>query len=154
MLTFEPVSFQEVAGILPPSSFPDLAVLIAARPLITKHLMPTGPAQGSDTALKGWRCAIRGTLAGKSFVDPGVAGKLIEQVTSKQVQPETLLTRKLTEREVEVLRLIARGLNNPEIVARLHLSEGTVRNHVSAILNKLDASDRTQAAVIAIQPGL
>ena len=98
--------------------------------------------------------AIRGTLAGKSFVDPGVAGKLIEQVTSKQVQPETLLTRKLTEREVDVLRLIARGLNNPEIAARLHLSEGTVRNHVSAILTKLDAADRTQAAVIAIQHGL
>lgn len=98
--------------------------------------------------------AIRGTLAGKSFVDPGVAGKLLDQVASKQVQPETLLTKKLTEREVDVLRLIARGLNNPEIAARLHLSEGTVRNHVSAILTKLEVTDRTQAAVIAIQHGL
>lgn len=98
--------------------------------------------------------AIRGTLDGKSFVDPGVAGKLLDQVASKQVQPETLLTAKLTEREVDVLRLIARGLNNPEIAARLSLSEGTVRNHVSAILTKLDVADRTQAAVIAIQHGL
>ncbi|MRR10637.1 response regulator transcription factor, partial [bacterium] len=56
--------------------------------------------------------------------------------------------------EVDVLRLIARGLNNAEIAARLSLSDGTVRNHVSAILSKLDAADRTQAAVIAIQHGL
>jgi DNA-binding NarL/FixJ family response regulator len=98
--------------------------------------------------------AIRGTLDGKSFVDPGVAGKLLDQVASKQVQPETLLTGKLTEREVDVLRLVARGLNNHEIAAQLHLSEGTVRNHVSAILAKLGVSDRTQAAVIAIQHGL
>jgi DNA-binding NarL/FixJ family response regulator len=98
--------------------------------------------------------AIRGTLEGKTFVDPGVAGKLIDQVTSRQVLPETLLTKKLTEREADVLRLVARGLNNPEIADRLHLSEGTVRNHVSAILAKLEVTDRTQAAIIAIQHGL
>jgi len=98
--------------------------------------------------------AVRGTVEGKSFVDPGVAGKLLGQVASKQVQPETLLTSRLTEREVDVLRLIARGFNNPDIAAELHLSEGTVRNHVSAILSKLEVSDRTQAAVIAIQHGL
>ncbi|MBN2387537.1 MAG: response regulator transcription factor [Anaerolineales bacterium] len=98
--------------------------------------------------------AIRGTAAGKSFVDPGVAGKLLGQVASKQVQPETLLTSRLTEREVDVLRLLARGFSNPDIAAELHLSEGTVRNHVSAILSKLEVSDRTQAAIIAIQHGL
>jgi DNA-binding NarL/FixJ family response regulator len=52
------------------------------------------------------------------------------------------------------LRLMARGLSNGEIASRLCLSEGTVRNHVSAILTKMDVSDRTQAAVIAIQHGL
>lgn len=52
------------------------------------------------------------------------------------------------------LRLVARGLNNPEIAARLSLAEGTVRNHVSAIMAKLEVADRTQAAVIAIQHGL
>ena len=98
--------------------------------------------------------AVRGTMAGKSFVDPGVAGKLLDQVASRKVHPETLLTGKLTEREADVLRLVARGLNNSEIAARLHLSEGTVRNHVSAILTKLEVADRTQAAVIAIQHGL
>ncbi len=97
--------------------------------------------------------AIRGTMEGKSFVDPAVAGKLLNQVASKQTQPTSILTDKLTERELDVLRLIAKGINNSEIAAQLHLSEGTVRNHVSAILEKLGVSDRTQAAVIAIQHG-
>ncbi len=98
--------------------------------------------------------AIRGTMLGKSFVDPMVAGKLLEQVANQQAQPHTLLTAKLTEREVDVLRLIAHGFSNSDIAARLNLSEGTVRNHVSAIFSKLDVSDRTQAAIIAIRHGL
>jgi DNA-binding NarL/FixJ family response regulator len=98
--------------------------------------------------------AVRGTVEGKSFVDPAVAGKLLGQVADRQTQPATLITDKLTKREVDVLRLLARGLTNADIAARLHLSEGTVRNHVSAIFAKLDVSDRTQAAVIAIQHGL
>lgn len=98
--------------------------------------------------------AIRGTVEGKSFVDPAVAGKLLNQVASNQTQPASILTDKLTERELDVLRLLAKGMTNPEIAGTLHLSEGTVRNHVSAILEKLGVSDRTQAAVIAIQHGL
>ncbi len=98
--------------------------------------------------------AVRGTLAGKSFVDPAVAGKLIQQVANPQSKPVTALTGKLTEREVDVLRLVARGLNNADIAEQLHLSEGTVRNYISAILDKLDVQDRTQAAVIALQHGL
>jgi DNA-binding NarL/FixJ family response regulator len=98
--------------------------------------------------------AIRGTVTGRTYVDPSVAGKVLEQVSSRQTQPATLITSKLTDREIEVLRLIARGMSNTEISDRLFLSEGTVRNHVSSILAKLGVSDRTQAAVIAIQHGL
>jgi DNA-binding NarL/FixJ family response regulator len=98
--------------------------------------------------------AIRGTATGKTYVDPSVAGKILERASSQQIQPATLITSKLTEREIEVLRLVARGLSNADISKRLFLSEGTVRNHVSAILAKLGVSDRTQAAVIAIQHGL
>lgn len=97
--------------------------------------------------------AIRGTMDGKSFLDPSVAGKLMNQVASNQTQPASVLAKRLTERELDVLRLIAKGFNNSDIAAQLHLSEGTVRNHVSAILEKLNVSDRTQAAVIAIQHG-
>jgi DNA-binding NarL/FixJ family response regulator len=98
--------------------------------------------------------ALRGTVAGKAFIDPAVAGKLLDQATSRQVHPTTQITEKLTEREIDVLRLIAHGLNNAEIAARLHLSEGTVRNHISAIFSKLEVADRTQAAILAIRHGL
>jgi DNA-binding NarL/FixJ family response regulator len=98
--------------------------------------------------------AIRGTVEGQAFVDPAVAGKLLSRVTSTQTRPASLLTEKLTERELDVLRLLAQGLTNADIAARLYLSEGTVRNHVSAILGKLDVADRTQAAVLALQHGL
>lgn len=98
--------------------------------------------------------AIRGTLSGKSYVDPSVVGKLLQHVSSKQEEPLSVLTDKLTTREVEVLRAISHGLSNTDIAARLHLSEGTVRNHISTIFAKLDVTDRTQAAIIAIRHGL
>ena len=98
--------------------------------------------------------AVRGTVTGKTYVDPSIAGKVLDQVSSHQTQQATLITSKLTEREIEVLRLVARGLSNADIADQLFLSDGTVRNHVSAILAKLGVSDRTQAAVIAIQHGL
>jgi DNA-binding NarL/FixJ family response regulator len=98
--------------------------------------------------------AVRGTVAGKTFIDPSVAGKVLRQATSHQTQSSTLIIEKLTGREIDVLRLLARGLNNKDISERLFLTEGTVRNHVSSILAKLNVADRTQAAVIAIQHGL
>jgi DNA-binding NarL/FixJ family response regulator len=60
----------------------------------------------------------------------------------------------LSERELDVLRLVTRGLSNADIAGRLYLSEGTVRNYVSAILSKLEVSDRTQAALLALRYGL
>jgi DNA-binding NarL/FixJ family response regulator len=98
--------------------------------------------------------AVRGTMAGKTYVDPSVAGKILRQATSHQTQSSMAIIGKLTDREVDVLRMLARGLNNKDISQRLFLSEGTVRNHVSSILAKLNVTDRTQAAVIAIQHGL
>ncbi len=98
--------------------------------------------------------AIRGTASGKTYLDPLVAGKVMEQVVTKQEQPQSVIAEKLSGREMEVLRFIAAGLSNAEIASRLHLSEGTVRNYVSAIFSKLEVSDRTQAAIIAIRHGL
>jgi NarL family two-component system response regulator LiaR len=98
--------------------------------------------------------AIRGTAEGKTYLDPSVAGKVLRQASSHRTQPATNITALLTDRETDVLRLIARGLSNKDISERLFLSEGTVRNLASAILAKLGVADRTQAAVIAIQHGL
>jgi DNA-binding NarL/FixJ family response regulator len=107
-----------------------------------------------DTPREQLIAAIRGTIAGKAYVDPDIASKLLLRVASNQSQPATQITNKLTEREIDVLRLIAQGLSNSDIAKRIYLSEGTVRNHVSAILTKLNLADRTQAAVLAIQHGL
>jgi DNA-binding NarL/FixJ family response regulator len=99
--------------------------------------------------------AIKGTAAGQTHVDPAVAGRLFEQITQGRTSPpETTVLDTLSNREQEVLRLLARGLSNAEIASRLSLSQGTVRNYVSAILAKLNVSDRTQAALLALRYGL
>ena len=98
--------------------------------------------------------AVRGTVMGKTFLDPGVAGKIVRRAMQTQDKPSELVTERLTERERDVLKLIARGMSNADIAAQLHLSEGTVRNYVSVILDKLNLTDRTQAAVYALQHGL
>lgn len=99
--------------------------------------------------------AIKGTVAGKTHVDPGVAGQLFNRVSATPAVADTsTVTANLSEREVEVLKALGRGLTNGEIAARLFLSEGTVRNYVSSLLAKLDVADRTQAAVIAVRAGI
>lgn len=98
--------------------------------------------------------AVADTAAGRSPVDPGVAGRLFDRIRSVSAAPQTRLAETLSERELDVLRLLARGLSNAAIADRLALSEGTVRNYVSVLLDKLDVEDRTQAAVLAIRHGL
>ena len=107
-----------------------------------------------DARREGVLEAIRGTIEGKNYIDPSVAGKLFGEVTGTQKKPATLITSKLTSREVEILTLLSRGLSNEDIAKQLFLSEGTVRNHISSIVVKLGVSDRTQAALIAVQHGL
>jgi len=98
--------------------------------------------------------AIKGTLKGKTFLDPKIAGRVMENAISGNQLPSSKLRKLLTNREWEVLAELAKGLSNNEIANRLHLSEGTIRNHISAILSKLQVSDRTQAAILAIKHGL
>jgi NarL family two-component system response regulator LiaR len=98
--------------------------------------------------------AIEGTLAGRTFVDPTVAGRLFTQIADPAVARDTTLANSLSQRERDVLRLLAEGLTNTEIAGRLFLSEGTIRNYVSAIFEKLGVSDRTKAALIALRHGL
>lgn len=100
--------------------------------------------------------AIKGTVAGETFLDPAIAGKVLRQAVHAQnnnPQPTTLI-EELTPRELGVLALVVRGMNNREIGEQLYLATGTVRNHVSEIMGKLGVSDRTQAAVLAVQMGL
>ena len=107
-----------------------------------------------DTPREGLVKAIEGTATGETHVDPAVAGKLFRQVARSPAPANAALAASLSPREREVLQLLARGLNNADIARQLYLSEGTVRNYVSTILSKLEVSDRTQAAVLALRHGL
>ncbi|HAF62260.1 MAG TPA: DNA-binding response regulator [Anaerolineaceae bacterium] len=98
--------------------------------------------------------AIEEVNAGRTPVDSNVAGKLFEQIARTPQKSPTNIGSNLTEREHEVLILLSHGKSNAEIAESLFLSEGTVRNYVSSVLEKLDVTDRTQAAVIALRSGL
>ena len=97
--------------------------------------------------------AIHDVYRGASSLHPTIARKLIRELN--QPPPDLPPTEEpLTRREMEVLRLVARGLSNQEIATELVISEGTVRIHVSNILGKLHLANRTQATLYALQGGL
>jgi two-component system, NarL family, response regulator LiaR len=92
--------------------------------------------------------AIEGTIAGRTYVDPAMANKVLAYVRGES-QPKSNIAEQLSPRERAVLQLLANGWSNAAIAAHLHLAEGTVRNHVSIILAKLDVTDRVQATALA-----
>lgn len=98
--------------------------------------------------------AIKGTATGDAYIDPSVAGKVLSSVASGSSKKEFDQSYNLTEREQEILTLLAEGLSNAEISQRLWLSEGTVRNYTSTLFAKLGVSDRTQAVILAMRQGL
>ena len=97
--------------------------------------------------------AIEGTIAGKTHIDPAVAEKLFTFIRHGTPMNADFADD-LSERELSVLRLLANGMTNAAIADRLHLAEGTVRNHVSSILAKLGVTDRAQATALAWRYGL
>ncbi|GHF95665.1 response regulator [Streptomyces thermodiastaticus] len=101
--------------------------------------------------------AVRVVAAGDALLAPGVTRRLIAEFSRMDNRPRSPLKKRvgeLTERETEVLALIAQGLSNAEIAERLVVAEQTVKSHVSRILTKLGLRDRTQAAVFAYECGL
>ena len=100
--------------------------------------------------------AVRTVAAGDALLAPSVTRRLIEQHLRIEEPAPALLRRldAMTDREREVLRLLARGLTNDEIAARLHLGEATVRTHVGRIYGKAEVRDRAQAVVFAYESGL
>lgn len=101
--------------------------------------------------------AIRVAARGETFLQPSVAAKVVAEfarLTTKTAGAGNSIVEPLSERELEILRLVASGQSNREIAGTLFLAEGTVKNHVSNILGKLDVRDRTQAALKAKESGL
>lgn len=114
--------------------------------------------------------AVRGVAQGEAQIDPAVAAQVLAEfqrmanalrrhtlrppTTADEAVTDLPPMEALTPREETILHLLTEGLTNAGIAARLHLSEGTVKNHVSEILSKLHANDRTHAVVLAIKRGL
>jgi two-component system, NarL family, response regulator DevR len=90
---------------------------------------------------------VRRVAAGQSLIDPALTARVLDRLRNGEPTPDELSS--LTEREREIVALIAEGLTNRQIGGRLHLAEKTVKNYVSSILAKLGLESRTQAAVLA-----
>jgi DNA-binding NarL/FixJ family response regulator len=99
--------------------------------------------------------AIRAAAGGDALIEPSITRRLVEQFAAPAAAPAGLpdQMRALTDRELEVLRLVARGLSNAEIAAQLVVAETTVKTHVARILTKLAVRDRVQAVVLAYETG-
>jgi DNA-binding NarL/FixJ family response regulator len=98
--------------------------------------------------------AVRLAVAGDALLAPTVTRRLIERFANRAAAPSTQNLETLTGRELEVLRLVARGLSNTEVAERLFLGETTVKTHVAHVLDKLELRDRVQAVVLAYESGL
>ena len=100
--------------------------------------------------------AIRTVAAGEALLDPAVTRRVVDAFarTRTPARPPAPELSRLTQREFEVLRLIARGLSNPEIASELYVSDATVKTHVSSVLSKLGLRDRVQGVVYAYENGL
>lgn len=108
-------------------------------------LKEVGPDELADT--------VRKAAAGEAVLHPRVAARVVKELHGAR-RDELNVFHELSDRELEVLKLVAEGLNNAEISARLFISEKTTKSHVSNILSKLHLADRTQAAVYAWRQGV
>lgn len=106
-----------------------------------------------DAGPKEIATAVRKAAAGEAVIHPRVAARLVQEISGARALEVNPFTE-LTERELEVLQLLAQALSNAEIAAQLVISEKTVKSHVSNILGKLHLADRTQAAVYAWREGI
>ncbi len=99
---------------------------------------------------------IRAAAVGESLISPTIASKVLQRVRASSPVPDIAeqIQTQLSEREIEVLKLIANGRDNADIAGQLHISPKTVKNHISNILMKLQIENRIQAAVYAVRSGL
>lgn len=135
---------------------PDTRVIVLTSFLDDDHVLPAIRAGATGYLLKDASAqelfrAIEAAARGQPQLHPTVAARLMEQISAP---PAAEPASELTPRELEVLRLIARGMSNKEISRELVTSERTIKGHVSNILSKLGLADRTQAALYAVREGL
>src|ERR687896_1472577 len=108
-----------------------------------------------DSSIQDLMQGIRAAAVGESLISPHIASKVLQRIRAATVESGGAGARpELSDRETEVLRLIANGKDNAEIAQELHISPKTVKNHISNILMKLQIENRIQAAVYAVRSGL
>ena len=109
-----------------------------------------------DSSIDELLAGIAAAAAGESLVSPTIATKVLQRLRATSASPREAETirSELSEREIQVLKLIANGKDNAMIAAELHISPKTVKNHISNILMKLQIENRIQAAVVAVRSGL
>jgi DNA-binding NarL/FixJ family response regulator len=109
-----------------------------------------------DSSIHDLLRGISAASVGESLISPQIASKVLKELRAARPSPKAAehLRSELTERELEVLRLIANGKDNAQIAAELHISAKTVKNHISNILMKLQIQNRIQAAVYAVRSGI
>ncbi|WP_044496358.1 response regulator transcription factor, partial [Nesterenkonia massiliensis] len=100
--------------------------------------------------------AVRALADGGTLIAPSITDRLLRAIKAapEPAGSQGVVVDQLTEREVEVLRLMAEGYSNRQIAQLIHLAEGTVKNHISSILTKMGARDRTNAVLRAIREGI
>ncbi|PEA55910.1 DNA-binding response regulator [Bacillus pseudomycoides] len=133
--------------------WPEAKIVVVTSFLDDEKLYPVIEAGATSYLLKTSRAsdiadAVRATYDGETVLEPKVTGKMMSRMRQKKEQP---LHEELTEREFEILLLIAEGKSNQEIADELFIALKTVKTHVSNILNKLHVSDRTQAVIYAFR---
>jgi NarL family two-component system response regulator LiaR len=138
--------------------YPDMYVLVLTTYSADEWVFDAIRAGASGYLLKDTNrhtlvAAIEGTVEGRTHIDSAVADKLFT-LARQQVKPDTTIFVDLTERELTILRYIARGLTATDIAAKLHLADGTIRNNITVILDKLHVENKVQAAALAWHHGL
>ncbi|MDM5238312.1 response regulator transcription factor [Bacillus cereus] len=133
--------------------WPEAKIVVVTSFLDDEKLYPVIEAGATSYLLKTSRAsdiadAVRATYDGETVLEPKVTGKMMSRMRQKKEQP---LHEELTEREYEILLLIAEGKSNQEVADELFIALKTVKTHVSNILNKLNVSDRTQAVIYAFR---
>jgi two-component system, NarL family, response regulator LiaR len=137
---------------------PSTQVIILTSYHADEHIFPAIRAGALSYVLKDidpdeLAMVIRRAKAGEAVLNPQVAARMVKEIHGSRLD-ETNPFLELTDREMNVLRLIASGKNNQEIASELVISEKTVKTHITNILSKLHLKDRTQAAVFAWQAGI
>jgi DNA-binding NarL/FixJ family response regulator len=109
-----------------------------------------------DSSIEDLISGIEAAAKGESLISPTIAAKVLQRVRATSANPEiaTQIRAELSDREIQVLKLIANGKDNAVIAGELHISPKTVKNHISNILMKLQIDNRIQAAVYAVRSGL